>query len=92
MPGPRAILVGQLTLEPVLSNPAPPGGHAKWVKVPRGAATVSGERIPRAGSAGGHCAEDVDPQSTFDGMGRQGMTRSIREPGYLTPGTSFTAS
>ena len=32
-----------------------PGGQAKWVRIPRGAATVSGELHPQAGKAGCHC-------------------------------------
>src|ERR671930_1930080 len=36
-----------------------PGGQAKWVRGPRGAATVSGERHSHAGSSGSHCGQNV---------------------------------
>ena len=63
-----------------------PGGQAKWVRIPRGAATVSGEPHPRAGNAGCHCCAETtrsvregewegwdgrdDPQARIPGAGR----------------------
>ena len=64
--------------------PVLPGDRAKWVKVPRGAATVSGELHPSAGSAGSHCEG-----SSF--VGRRGCTQDPQAR-ILTPGPSFSAS
>ena len=46
-----------------------PGGLAKWVKIPRGAATVSGEL---------HSAAGMDRQPLCTRMGRHGMSRIVR--------------
>src|SRR4029453_2895809 len=63
-------------------------GQAKWVGIPRGAATVSGERHPRAGKAGCHCYAEA-ARSAAKGNGKAGMPQTIREPGYLEPGGPF---
>src|SRR5262249_42769846 len=53
-----------------------PGGHAKWGRSPRGAATVSGERPPRT---------TVLPKRRAAARRRMGRGNdaTIREPGYL---------
>ena len=84
-----AILPAQLTLELLHTRlePTLPGGHAKWVQIPRGAATVSGECHPRLpASAGCHCAPTAHSARRWEGW--DGAT--IRKPGYLDAGPSFS--
>ena len=79
------------------AQPTLPGGHAKWVRIPHGPATVSGERnglpapgppIGRPGSPGpcGRRCRTWSRHCARVSMGRRGRFVSIRESGYLATG------
>ena len=73
------VSIGLLFGSAVVVDPlAPPyrRGHAKWVRSPRGAATVSGERSSSA--AGSSPSSHI---GKADGKAEGDAT--IREPGYL---------
>ena len=60
-----------------------PGGQAKWVRIPRGAATVSGEPHPQAGKAGCHCCAERNERFA-KANGKAGMERD--DPRARIPG------
>src|SRR5215218_9704606 len=85
----RGMLIEQLTKSWSI-RPALPGGHAKWVQCPCGAATVSRECISSSPPSP-YRATAGKPLSA-DALGKAGDAATTCKPGYLTPGMSFSTA